>query len=64
MKIYEMIMIGEDRNTQRKACRSETLSTANPALTGLGSNVDLLGESSAPYRLNHGTACLSVFPLF
>jgi hypothetical protein len=59
-----MIMTGENRNTRRKACRSEALSTTHPALTGLGSNLDLHGESSTPYSLNHGMARLSVFPYF
>jgi len=64
MKIGEMIMTGESRNTLRKACRSENLSTANPALTGLGSNLGLHGESSAPKRLNRGMARLSVLIVF
>jgi hypothetical protein len=64
MTIYEMMMTGGNRNTLRKACRGENLSTANPALTGLGSNLGLHGESSAPNRLNHGTTRLSVFLVF
>ena len=64
MKIDDLIMTGENRNTRKKACRSETLSTANPVLTGLGSNLGLHGEISAPNRLHHGTARLSVLPVF
>ena len=63
MKIDETIMTGENRNARRKVRPSENLSTANPALTGLGSNLGLHGESSAPNRLCHGTARLSVFPI-
>lgn len=64
MKIDEIIITEETRNTRRKACRSETWSTATPALTGVESNLDLHGESWAPYRLNDGMARLSVLSSF
>jgi len=50
----EMIMLGENQSTHRKTCPSATLSTTNPACTGLGLNPGLHSDRLA-IHLTHGT---------
>ena len=50
-----MILTRETRNTETKTCPSATFSTANPAWTSVGFNLDLWGERAVINHLNHGT---------
>jgi len=50
----EMIMLGENQSTHRKNCPSATLSTTNPACTGLGLNPGLYSDRLAIHQ-THGT---------
>jgi hypothetical protein len=51
-----MILTGENQSTRGESCPSVTLSTTNPTLTGLGSNLGVRGENSAIKHLSHDTA--------
>jgi hypothetical protein len=55
-----MKLTGESRSTGGKACRSATLSTANPTWTDPGSNLSLRSERPATNRLSLGTACTNM----
>ena len=55
-----MILIGENRSTQRKSSVSATLSNTNPTWTGLGSNTGLYVEMLAANRLSHGPLSVMV----
>ena len=60
LSIGGMIMTGQNWSTQKKTCRSTTLSTTNSTRTGLGLNPGLRRDRLATDHMRHGTALHSV----
>jgi hypothetical protein len=45
----------------KETCPIDTLSTTNPTLTGMGSNLVILGERPATVKPSHGTALIVLY---